>query len=407
MNETDRLLKLRVKLMRDPRFYAIAGIMMTGKCVFTDEVPTAATNGLDVLINKEFFASLTDEVALFVLAHEYYHVMLMHMLSYKDLIEEDAQTANTAMDLVINNMLDEVAGSRADTFLEVWENAFLDKQYAGLSTREVFHKLRQNKSAQPKSASGGKGKPMDEHRPAQGQGQEQGDEGTGVAPPAGAPLTAEQAKAVEQQVDSMIRQASQMAGRIGAKMDRAVSDMLEVTVPWEEQLQEFVKQMAAGNDLATWRKLSRRWMARDIKMPSHYSEKLARITIGVDTSGSIGDVQLRRALAEIKGACDTVNPEMVDVIYWDAQVAAHEVYEGDAVQSLVDATKPRGGGGTRVRCMLEYMQAKDIKPDCIVIFTDGYCESDFGGDGWPAPVMWCISTKGVTAPTGKSLFVPA
>lgn len=406
MTQTERLMRLRVKLMRDPRFYAIAGVMMSGKCVFSKEVPTAGTNGLDVLINEEFFAGLTNEVALFVLAHEYYHVMLMHMLNYTDLIEEDAKTANMAMDLVINNMLDDAAGPRAGHFLEVWEHAFLDRQYAGLSTREVYHKLRQNKK-QPKSANGGQGKPMDEHRPAQGESGQGEGKGTDVTAPVGAPLTPEQAKTVGREVDSAIRQATQMAGRTGAKIDRAISGMLEVTVPWEEQLQEFVKQQAAGNDLATWRKLSRRWMARDIKMPSHYSEKLARITIGVDTSGSIGDVQLRRALAEIKGACDVVTPEMVDVIYWDAEVAAHEIYEGDAVQTLVDATKPKGGGGTRVRSMLDYMKARDIKPDCIIVFTDGYVESDWGGDGWPAPVMWCVSTKGVTAPTGKSLFVPA
>ena len=116
---------------------------------------------------------------------------------------------------------------------------------------------------------------------------------------------------------------------------------------------------------------------------------------------------MRRALSEIRGACEVVSPEIVDVIYWDAAVAAHEVYEGDAVQTLTEVTKPRGGGGTRVGAMLDYMQARDIKPDCIVIFTDGYVESGWGGDGWPAPVMWCVSTKGMTAPNGKTLFVPA
>jgi predicted metal-dependent peptidase len=102
-----------------------------------------------------------------------------------------------------------------------------------------------------------------------------------------------------------------------------------------------------------------------------------------------------------------VHPEIVDVIYWDADVTAHEIYEGDQVQRLAESTKPKGGGGTRVGAMLDYMKAKDIRPDCIIIFTDGYVESDWGGDSWPAPVLWCVSTKGIVAPFGKTLYVPA
>ena len=47
------------------------------------------------------------------------------------------------------------------------------------------------------------------------------------------------------------------------------------------------------------------------------------------------------------------------------------------------------------------------QPDCIIVFTDGYVESDWGGTAWPAPVLWCVSTKRLTAPTGKTLYVPA
>ena len=406
LDQQERLLKLRVRIMRDSRFGVLSGIMMTGACKFTDEVPTAATNGLDVLINKQFFASLSDEEAIFLLTHEYYHVLLMHMVNYTDLIEENAQLANIAMDLCINLMLDDVAGRGADGFLRVPDMALLDRQYADLSTREIFFMLKKSGQqgkgkGKPKSASGKDGQQIDEHRPAGGDA-----EGDGEATP-GAPLSAQQAKEVMQQVDSAVRQAAQMAGRTGASIDRLVAGLLEAVVPWEEQLREFVKQQSAGSDMSTWRKLSRRWMARDIKQPSHYTERMGRITIGIDTSSSIGDEQLRRALSEIKTACESVNPDVVDVIYWDHVVQAHEMYEGDNVQTLVDATKPRGGGGTRAASMLEYMQAKDIKPDCVVMFTDGYCEHGFDTLEWPAPIMWCISTKGIVPATGKSIYVPA
>jgi predicted metal-dependent peptidase len=169
-------------------------------------------------------------------------------------------------------------------------------------------------------------------------------------------------------------------------------------------LKDFLRSYAAGNDLSTWRRPSRRGMAMDTTLPSRYSESAQRITIGIDTSGSIGTEQLRRALTEVMSACEVVKPETVDVIYWDAEVAGHEIYEADAVTTLAELTKPKGGGGTDPTCMQRYMQAHGIKPDCIVQFTDGHVGGQWGD--WSAPVLWAISTKGITAPSGVSVYVP-
>jgi predicted metal-dependent peptidase len=394
-----RILKERTQIMRDPRFIAMAGIMMIGKWEVRDNVPTAYTNGRDVVYGRKFIDSLDTKTLRFVILHEYYHIMFMHMSMWKHLWDEHPMLANLAADFVINGMLDNHAGD----FIKVWPHAALDHQYDGLDTGEVYRRLKQQAQGgqgsgkgqgKHRSASGGEAQDFDQHGVDDG-------EGSGLDP-----LTEEEVKELKQQIDSAIRQGAQFAGKLGGKLDRSMEGMLEASVPWQEVLQDFVKTTCAGDDLATWRKPSRRWMARDMYMPTRYSESVKRITIGVDTSGSIGDAQLQRALSEIKGACDTVNPEIVDVIYWDYDVAAHEIYEGDQVDRLVESTKPKGGGGTRVGAMLDYMKAKDIRPDCIIVFTDGYVERDWGGDNWPAPILWCISVKGITAPFGKSLYVP-
>ena len=395
-----RILKERTQIMRDSRFIAMAGIMMIGKWEVRDNVSTAYTNGRDVVYGRKFIDSLDTKTLRFVILHEYYHIMFMHMSMWKHLWDEHPMLANLAADFVINGMLDNHAGD----FIKVWPHAALDHQYDGLDTGEVYRRLKQQaqggqgsgkgQGGKPRAADGGTAQDFDEH----GVGDS---DGSGLDP-----LTEEEVKELRQQIDSAIRQGAQFAGKLGGELDRSMEGMLEASVPWQEVLQDFVKTTCAGDDLATWRKPSRRWMARDLYMPTRYSESVKRVTIGVDTSGSIGDALLQRALSEIKGACDTVNPEIVDVIYWDYDVAAHEIYEGDQVDRLVESTKPKGGGGTRVGAMLDYMKAKDIRPDCIIVFTDGYVERDWGGDNWPAPILWCISVKGITAPFGKSLYVP-
>jgi predicted metal-dependent peptidase len=82
-------------------------------------------------------------------------------------------------------------------------------------------------------------------------------------------------------------------------------------------------------------------------------------------------------------------PETVHLLYWDAVVAAHEEYNAGAVSMLVHSTKPKGGGGTAPSCVPAYLQEKNITPDVIVMFTDGYVSGDWGSN-WPAPLMWVV-----------------
>ena len=405
MTAEDRITKARVSIMKDKRFIGYAGILMHGTWEVDDDMPTAATTGTHVIYGRKFIDAASDALVRFVVLHEYMHNILMHMTNLRHLFKQEPRIANLAADTVINNMLDNLAGKKADDFLEIWEHAILDHQYDDMSTIEVFEAYMKQAQQQPK---GGKGKPgKGQGKPSAGGGEAQDFDQHDAKGEAEGGLTEKQVKELQHQIDSALRQGAQIAGRTGAQMDRSITDLLEVTVPWQEVLVDFVKTHCKGDDMATWRRLSRRWMARDICQPSRYSESVKRVTIGTDTSGSITQMQLRRAMTEMAGAFEVVKPEMVDVIYWDYDVAGHEVYEGDNIQQIAQVTKPKGGGGTRVGSMKKFMQDKDIKPECIIIFTDGYVEQDWGGSDWPAPVLWCISTKGIVAPHGKSLYVPA
>lgn len=403
----DRILRERVKIMGDERFVAIVGILMIGEWGVKDSPNlTAITNGRDVYFGRKYVEGLNDPMTRFLILHEYWHIWMQHLLNWKHLWDENPKLANIAADMVVNYSLLKMAGS--DGFIEMPPGGCYDPKYTHeWDVQMVFEDLK--KQGGKGKGGGGKGQPQK----GQGQGQPQPGDGEGFDEhdwegAQTSELTKEEVKELQGQIDTALRQGAQLAGKLGGNVDRSVTDLLKVEVPWEEVLQEWVKTQMAGTDLSTWRRPHRRWMTRDLYMPSRYTETAKRITIGVDTSGSIGVEQLRRALSEIKGACDTVKPETVDVIYWDHDVAGHEIYENDAVENLVNTTKPKGGGGTRVGSMKEYLNREGIVPDCIVIFTDGYVESDWSGEsGWPAPVLWCVSTKGVTAPYGKTLYVPA
>lgn len=387
MTAEQRITKARSAIMRDERFTAISPILMIGSWSVVDDMPTAATNGRDVLYGRKFVDECDDRLLRFVVLHEYYHVMLQHMTTWAKLDKEDAKLSNIAKDMVINLMLNEA--DPGGQFLTVWEHTYCDQQYKGLDTGEVYRRLKNQSQSQPQ------GQQMDDHRAGE-PGDEEGEGGM-------KPLTEAEAGEVIKAVDTALRQGALIAGKLGHGMARDVEALLEPVVPWQDVLRDWLKTTAKGEDLSTWRRPARRWLGQDMYMPSRYTESVERIVIGIDTSGSIGKEALRRALSEVAGACEMVSPQMVDVIYWDARVAAHEVYEGERVRDIANVTKPKGGGGTDARAMFDFMDKRGIKADAVIMFTDGYTP-------WPktlpCPVLWCISTKGLRAPVGESLYVP-
>ena len=127
-------------------------------------------------------------------------------------------------------------------------------------------------------------------------------------------------------------------------------------------------------------------------MPSSYDEKVGAIVIGIDTSGSIGTAELTQFLSEVKSICDEVNPEAIDVLYWDTHVASRETYQGSELANLVESTKPAGGGGTEPACVPKYIHKHGMRGECLLMLTDGYIgrQDPSNWSDLPMPVLWCV-----------------
>lgn len=77
----------------------------------------------------------------------------------------------------------------------------------------------------------------------------------------------------------------------------------------------------------------------------------------------------------------------------------------DNYESIGALLKPQGGGGTRVSCVSEYINKKNLKAEAVLVFTDGYVEGDVK---WSvdAPTLWLVTQrKQWTPPVGKKVFV--
>jgi predicted metal-dependent peptidase len=406
-----RIERTHVQLMRDPNFCLFSGVFMVGKVSVSDKVLTACTDGRNVEYGRAFVERLNDKELGFLVIHEAMHKAYRHMMVWKKIAKENARLANAAMDYVINLQIKDYDPNGQTVQMPRDENGnpmgLIDEQYRGMDTMQVYEILKKKCKDNDKGSNGdGRGRPVrgeaddgQPDKPSGGQGDDfqEFDEHDWEG---ASDLTKEEEQELGDEIDHALREGAILAGKMKGKMPRGIEELLHPKVDWREALRDFVKAHTKGLDESTWRKPHRKYLGMDIIMPSTIGFKAERISIGTDTSGSIGGELIGRFLGETKLICDDVEPEIVDMMYWDSHVAKHEVYAGAEVGNLVNSTKPAGGGGTEPDCVPAYMLKHGIKPQCLVMLTDG-CFFGHNTQKWEelgVPVLWCV--------VGNSEFKP-
>jgi len=397
-----RIERAHSQLMRHKDFCLFSGVFMVGKVVVDEVTPTAKTNGRDVTYGRAFVDRLDDKQLAFLVVHEAMHKAYRHLMVWKNLAKENAHLANAAMDYVINLQIADSDKAQDIVAMPRDENGqlmgLLDEKYRDMDTRQVYELLKK----ECKEGKDGEGR-GDKKAPS-GGGQIDDHDWEGAEE-----LTEEEAEELSNEIDHALREGSILAGKMKGNVMRGINEMLHPKVDWKEALREFVKTNVKGGDQSTWRRPNRRYLGIDIVMPSCITEKAERFSIGVDTSGSIGGAILGRFLGESKSICDEVMPEIVDLLYWDTHVAKHEMYTGSEVQNFADSTQPAGGGGTTPECVPVFMMENKIKPQALIMLTDGYFYGDSKSDKWAelgVPVLWCVvGNKSFTPMYGQSVLV--
>jgi len=385
-----RLSKAVVDIMGNPKYVALAGILMIGDKRICDTTPTAYTNGRDEVYGREFVDKLNDAEFRFLILHECYHKLYRHLTTWHHLYKENPQLANVACDYVINlKIADDNKNDGFATMTGALTIGCYDEQYRGMDSAQVYEMLKQKQQQQQASGDSttGTGNPG----PGTGNGSPSNSlpQGFDEHDWEGAQeLSADEQRELARDIDEAIRQGALIAGKMGTGGDRDLAELLEPQVNWREVMRDFIQTTCSGSDYSTWQRPSRRYIGMGHYLPSGISEAIGELVIAGDMSGSIGQREISVILTETKEICDTVHPDKVRMLYWDTQVCQDEEYDQHELDDLVKSTKPAGGGGTSVECVPEYITAKGIKPQAVVVITDGYLGGSWGQ--WSCPVLWVI-----------------
>ena len=416
-----RIKRGHITLMKHPQTALYSGVMLMGTSAVEDNVPTAYTDGVNKKYGRKFLESITSESKVRgLILHENLHVALKQVVHGHAMFMENRKMANLAADFVVNDIIVNINGTIAGTqerLVELPDMAIYDAMFHDWSMREVYNYLKKN--AKCGGSGKGKGQGGQGNNPPSGGNQPSDDDGDGDTVTVngktydisqadehdfiGREVSAEEAKEILDQIDKALREGGMLAGRMGAKIPRAISDLLEPKIDWREALREFVSSTTKGNDEFTWRRMNKRHMANDIYLPSVENESIGEIVVAIDTSGSIGGAEITEFATELVSICDLCQPEAVRVLWWDTEVHGEQIFKGNYTD-IAKLLKPMGGGGTTVSCVSEYVNKNKIKAECVLVFTDGYVESNIS---WniSSPTLWMVTQrKDFVPPVGKKVM---
>lgn len=404
LSPEDKVVKARIAYMEHKETMQYAGLTMIGNVIMSDAVPTAGTNGRDVMFNPEFVEGLTQQQVVGLIMHEDGHKLYQHGSAWERIRKEDPMLYNCAADYVINIEINDLAQKYSNFIAMPAEDALVDEKYRGWSTAEVYADLKKNGNKKHGIPKGGFPK-IEVHVVCGHQGdpsQGDGPKGQFDSHNFGA-LTDEQAKKLTEEVDNAIRQGALMAGKLGGNADK-MGEMKEVKVDWREPLEQFMTDVSKGTDYMTWARPDRRWQASGTFMPSSISESMGVLGLVIDTSGSIFCTPelVSEFLAHMRAMFYAVNPTALHVVECDSEVTAHEVYDESNVHELDAKLKVHGGGGTDMCVALDYFKDKNINPEAIVVLTDGY--TPFPTE-LTCPTLWAITESHIHAPIGVTIHV--
>ena len=420
MDKSQSLSKTAKDLMLKEPYYGFFLIMLNK--LWNKRVPTAGVskNGINyqLVINEEFWGSLSELERLGLLKHELLHIAFGHLTAVFKF--SDRKLANVAMDMEINQYIDTswLPGGElsSDQFKQLKESVKAELEtakengasvedllaiskklpsrgimiddYAELNldrkagARYYYDKLKEAKDKKDQTGTSGS--------PSFDDLCDQMDSGDNDGLPDHATwddfedLSEAEQKLIDKQLQKVLSDAKEQTvkkrGTVPGEIEGVI--VIEEIVPPKFDWRGYIRRFTGISTKVFTKKIRRKENRRFEANPGLKVKMRQHMLLAIDTSGSVSDSELKEFMLEMhhiyKCGVD------ITIIQCDTRIRSVEPYKGKHELNV------QGRGGTEFDPVLEYFNENLGKYTSLVYFTDGECYADVKPRG---NVLWVLSER--------------
>ena len=377
MDKQQSLSKISKELMLKEPFYGFFLIMLN-KVWDSKRVPTAGVSknniNYQLAINPEFWESLSDDHKLGLLKHELLHIAYNHLTTFS--MFQDKKLANVAMDMEINQYISKEWLPEGGIDIDDYSDLNLDRRAGSRYYYDKLKQAQQDKEQNGSSGSENMDKLLDDIESGNIPDHSTWEEFEDMS-------EAEQ-KLIEKQVQKILNDAKEQTikkkGNIPGEIQGVI--VVEEIVKPKFDWKGFIRRFTGVSTKVFTKKIRRKENRRFSDNPGLKVKMRQHMLLGIDTSGSVSDNELKEFMNEIHHIykCGVE----VTIIQCDTRIRSVEPYKGKFEMVVA------GRGGTEFDPVLEYFNENRKKYTSLVYFTDGEC-------GWSVKprgnVLWVLSEE--------------
>mgnify|MGYP003134579337 FL=1 len=366
----DKVSKACKTLMFKEPFYGLFLIGINKK--YRDDLPTAGVSkngmGVQLAINPAFFDGLTDKQQIGLLKHEILHVGFGHLL-IRDKYD-DQKLFNIAADLEINQYIATDCLPEGGLTLDVFPELNLPIK-AG--TKVYYDLLKQ---AQEDGSC-----PTLDNLLNQMNGASQYCHGTWDEFDE---LSEADKKLVQKQIEHQLKETAELTekrqGHVPGEFAEIIRRLRNIEPPsfnWKAYLRRFV----GNSSIIYTKKLRRKYNKRYSGNPGLKIKHKNHICVGVDTSGSVSNSELKEFMSELTHMHKTGH--QITVVQCDTQINSVEVFNPKKDWDI------KGRGGTSFQPVIDHYNEKGHYT-ALIYLTDGEA---YTPDNCPKNTLWVHSSR--------------
>ena len=407
----EKLTKGRTKLNEDHPFHAYMALHL--KFIEEPKIPTMCVDVFGkCLYNPDFIKSLSVKQTMGLLAHETWHLCLLHLAR---LGNRNPQLFNYANDLLANYLCKESGLSLPteglipdnDNSFEIFGKKIedIDKKCSE-QIYDEFEKMPKMKvsfnmtgegdgsgesgglTEQEEEEAGTKLERNDQH--VYGVGKEQKKE-NGISETTDVTTIEQDLKEKWKQIISEGAAIAKQQGKLPRCAERIVGEILDSKMNWKQILYKYLVSMVPY-DFTYSKPHKKTWGV------GYYSPQILRedieMAFHIDTSGSMDQEDLAQALGELQSILNSFINVKIYVLVGDAQM--HQKFEltQDNADEIINNSL-EGGGGTDHLYVFKHMKEELPELKVLICYTDGYTNFPNEEDEILHNTVWVISKGGV------------